>query len=76
MGLAPYGTPKYANLILDNIVDVKRDGSFRLNLKYFDYCTGLKMTNSKFNELFGFSERKADQEVTRFLDIACSIQKF
>ena len=76
MGLAPYGTPKYANLILDNIVDVKRDGSFRLNLKYFDYCTGLKMTNSKFNELFGFSERKADQEVTRFyMDIACSIQK-
>jgi len=52
MGLAPYGEPKYAALILDHLVDLKPDGSFRLNLDYFDYCTGLTMTNSRFDQLF------------------------
>ncbi len=53
MGLAPYGEPKYVDLIFDNLVDVKEDGSFRLNQDYFDYCTGLRMTNDKFSDLFG-----------------------
>ena len=53
MGLAPYGTPEYAGLIRDKLIDVKPDGSFRLNLEYFNYCTGLTMTNGKFGELFG-----------------------
>ena len=48
MGLAPYGEPKYKNLILDNLIDLKADGSFRLNMSYFDYCTGLTMTNDRF----------------------------
>jgi carbamoyltransferase len=53
MGLAPYGEPKYAQLILDNLIDLKPDGSFRLDMSYFDYCTGLTMTNERFAELFG-----------------------
>src|SRR5215470_11473028 len=53
MGLAPYGEPKYAQLILDHLIDLKPDGSFRLNLDYFDYCTGLTMTNERFTKLFG-----------------------
>src|SRR5205085_2748861 len=53
MGLAPYGEPKYASLIFDNLIDVRPDGTFRLNLEYFDYCTGLTMTNHKFDDLFG-----------------------
>jgi len=53
MGLASYGEPKYKQLMLDHLIDVKDDGSFRLNQKYFDYCTGLTMTNAKFDELFG-----------------------
>ena len=53
MGLAPYGEPKYAQIILDNLVDVKEDGSFRLDQSYFDYCTGLRMTSAKFDDLFG-----------------------
>ena len=53
MGLAPYGEPKYARLILDQLIDLKDDGTFRLNQDYFDYCTGLTMTNGKFDELFG-----------------------
>ena len=57
MGLAPYGEPKYADLIKDKIIDIKSDGSFRLNIKYFDYATGLKMTNSKFDELFGKNKK-------------------
>src|SRR5499427_1271777 len=52
MGLAPYGTPKYAQLIYDNLIDLKGDGSFRLNLDYFNYCTGLTMTNERFDALF------------------------
>ena len=53
MGLAPYGTPKYAQLIYDNLMDLKPDGSFRLNLDYFNYCTGLTMTSEHFDALFG-----------------------
>jgi len=75
MGLAPYGEPRYAKLIRDNLIDVKTDGSFRLNLDYFDYCTGLTMTNSRFAELFGGPARRADQLLTqREMDIAASIQ--
>ena len=58
MGLAPYGEPKYAKLILDNLIDLKPDGSFRLDLSYFDYCTGLTMTNERFARLFGGPARK------------------
>ncbi|OAI50945.1 hypothetical protein AYO46_08975 [Betaproteobacteria bacterium SCGC AG-212-J23] len=75
MGLAPYGQPKYANLILENLVDLKDDGSFRLNLEYFDYCTGLTMTNDKFAELFGGPARKSEDRLTqREMDLAASIQ--
>ncbi|HET7763733.1 MAG TPA: carbamoyltransferase [Burkholderiales bacterium] len=75
MGLAPYGEPKYAKLILDRLVDLKPDGSFRLNLDYFDYCTGLRMTNKAFDELFGGPPRKADELlVQRHMDLAASIQ--
>lgn len=76
MGLAPYGDPKYSDLILDNLLDLKEDGTFRLNMQYFNYCTGLTMTNRKFDELFGGPPRKAESDVTqREMDIAASIQK-
>jgi carbamoyltransferase len=76
MGLAPYGEPKYANIILDKLIDVKPDGSFRLDLSYFDYCTGLRMTNEKFADLFGHPVRQPDSErLDQFhMDIAASIQ--
>ncbi len=75
MGLAPYGTPRYAGTILEHLIDVKPDGSFRLNLEYFDYCTGLRMTNGKFDALFGGRPRKPDQLLTeRHMDIAASVQ--
>lgn len=75
MGLAPYGEPRFAQTILDNLIDVKEDGSFRLNLDYFDYCTGLRMTNDKFDALFGAPPRKPDQRLTqREMDLAASIQ--
>ncbi|MBT6116714.1 MAG: hypothetical protein HOH66_02480 [Rhodospirillaceae bacterium] len=75
MGLAPYGEPKYADAILENLIDVKDDGSFRLNLDYFDYCTGLRMTNERFDALFGGPARKAEDRVTqREMDLAASIQ--
>lgn len=75
MGLAPYGEPKYKNLILDNLIDLKQDGSFRLNMQYFDYCTGLKMTNSKFDSLFGGPARKPEELLTqKHMDLAASIQ--
>ena len=75
MGLAPYGEPKYAEAILTHLVDIKEDGTFRLNLDYFDYCTGLKMTSSKFDELFGGPPRKPEQWLTqREMDLAASIQ--
>lgn len=76
MGLAPYGKPKYKKLIFDNLIDVKEDGTFRLNMEYFDYATGLKMTNNKFSRLFGQKPRNAKKElITEFhMDIASSIQ--
>jgi len=75
MGLAPYGEPKYVKLIYDNLIDVKEDGSFKLNMDYFDYCTGLTMTNEKFHKLFGGKPRKPESKLTqREMDIAASIQ--
>src|ERR1700761_8134553 len=75
MGLAPYGQPKYAQLILDNLIDVKEDGSFRLDMQYFDYCTGLTMTNDKFAALFGQPMRQPEVWLTQFhMDVAASIQ--
>jgi len=75
MGLAPYGEPKYADVILDRLVDLKEDGTFRLDQSYFDYCTGLRMTNAKFDELFGGPARKAEELLTqRHMDLAASIQ--
>jgi len=76
MGLAPYGSPKYKDLILDNLVDLKADGSFRLDLSYFNYTTGLTMTNEKFNSLFGQPVRAPEADLlTQFhMDIAASIQ--
>lgn len=76
MGLAPYGEPKYVDLILDNLIDLKEDGTFRLDMQYFNYCTGLTMTNDKFAALFGGPARPAETEITqREMDIAASIQK-
>jgi len=75
MGLAPYGEPKYAQAILDNLIDVHADGGFRMNMDYFDYCTGLTMTNSKFDALFGGKPRKPEELLTqREMDLAASIQ--
>jgi len=75
MGLAPYGEPKYANKILEHLIDVKADGSFRLDLSYFDYCTGLTMTNAKFDALFGSPPRKPEQLLTQHhMDLAASLQ--
>jgi carbamoyltransferase len=75
MGLAPYGQPKYVDLILDKLVDLKDDGTFRLDMQYFNYCTGLTMTNKRFADLFGGPERKAESQLTqREMDIAASIQ--
>ncbi len=76
MGLAPYGIPKFRNLILDQLIDLKDDGSFRLNMEYFDFATGTKMINRKFSELFGQHERNPQKELlTQFhMDIASSIQ--
>ncbi|MFA7159558.1 MAG: carbamoyltransferase N-terminal domain-containing protein, partial [Kiritimatiellia bacterium] len=75
MGLAPYGNPVYVNAIKDNLLDLKPDGSFRLNLEYFGYLDGLTMTNHKFAELFNGPPRKAESEITqREMDIASSIQ--
>ena len=75
MGLAPYGEAKYVDKIMNNLLDIKDDGSFRLNLDYFSYHTGLKMTNNKFNELFGKTARKENENITQHtMDIAASIQ--
>ncbi len=77
MGLAPYGQPKYMNLILENLIDLKEDGTFMLDQKYFNYATGLTMTNENFDKLFGEKPRRSeDDEITQFhMDIASSIQK-
>lgn len=75
MGLAPYGRPSYVNRIFDNLIDVKDDGSFRLNIDYFDYCTGLRMTNQKFSDLFEGPPRDPESIPSqRDMDIAASIQ--
>jgi len=75
MGLAPYGTPKYAQTIFDHLIDVKADGSFRLDLDYFSYCTGLTMTDARFDALFGGPPRRPDQRLEqRHMDLAASIQ--
>jgi len=75
MGLAPYGTPKYKDLILDNILDLKEDGSFKLNMKYFNYCIGSVMTSSDFNKLFGRLPRKPESKIDQLdMDLASSIQ--
>src|SRR5919197_6665185 len=71
MGLAPYGEPRFAKVIKEHLIDIKEDGSFRLNLDYFDYCTGLRMTNAKFDRLFGAPARKPEQKLTqREMDLA------
>ncbi len=76
MGLAPYGEPRYVDLILDKLLDLKPDGTFRLDMQYFNYCTGLTMTNERFAELFGGPARSPESELTqREMDIAASIQK-
>ncbi len=76
MGLAPYGEPKYVDLILEHLIDVKEDGSYRLDQRYFNYCTGLTMTNKRFDDLFGRPARKPDEEpLEQFhMDIAASVQ--
>jgi carbamoyltransferase len=75
MGLAPYGEPRYRDIILQELIDLKEDGSFRLNMKYFDYGAGLKMTNDKFDRLFGGPPRKPESRLTkREMDMARSIQ--
>jgi carbamoyltransferase len=75
MGLAPYGEPRYAQTILDHLVDLKPDGSFRLDQSYFDYCTGLSMTNARFETLFGGPARAPEAPLTqRDMDLAASVQ--
>jgi carbamoyltransferase len=75
MGLAPYGEPRYVGLILDRLMDLKPDGTFRLNQAYFDYCAGLRMTSAAFHELFGGPPRRPDELLTqRHMDLAASIQ--
>jgi carbamoyltransferase len=75
MGLAPYGDPKYVDVILDNLLDLKEDGSFRLDMSYFNYCTGFTMTSERFHRLFGQEPRKPESEITQFeMDLASSIQ--
>ncbi|MEM7043638.1 MAG: carbamoyltransferase N-terminal domain-containing protein, partial [Pseudomonadota bacterium] len=75
MGLAPYGEPKYAKTIFEHLIDLKEDGTFRLDQSYFDYCTGLTMTNARFDELFGGAPRTPEELVTqREMDLAASVQ--
>ncbi len=76
MGLAPYGKPKYVELIKNNLIDIKTDGTFRLNLKFFKFHRGFRMTSRKFDQLFNNAPRKSETEITQFhMDIASSIQK-
>ena len=76
MGLAPYGEPKYKQLFYDHLIDVKEDGSFRMNMEYFNYCQGLTMTNEKFNKLFGGPPRKPETNLTqKEMDLARSLQE-
>jgi carbamoyltransferase len=76
MGLAPYGEPRFADLIFEHLIDLKDDGSFRLDQSFFDYCTGLRMTNARFDKLFGGPARRSDELLTqRHMDLAASVQK-
>ncbi len=76
MGLAPYGEPKFAELILDRLIDLKSDGSFRMNMRYFDYCHGLTMTSREMHRLFGGPPRQPEAPITqREMDVAASIQQ-
>ena len=76
MGLAPYGEARYVDQIRKHLIDIKSDGSFRLNMDYFDYCTGLRMTNERFASLFGGAARSADEAITqRHMDLAASVQQ-
>src|SRR5207247_6861108 len=76
MGLAPYGEPKYADLILEKLIDLRPDGSLAMDMRYFNYCQGLTMTNRAFDELFGGPPRNPESMITqREMDIAASIQK-
>ena len=76
MGLAPYGQPRYADLIRDHLIDIKSDGTFRLQMDYFDYATGLRMTNDRFAELFGRPAREPESPLTQQeMDIAASVQE-
>jgi carbamoyltransferase len=76
MGLAPYGEPRFTDMILEHLMDVKEDGTFRLDMDYFNYCTGLTMTNRKFHDLFGGPPRKSESQLDqRHMDIAASIQR-
>jgi len=75
MGLAPYGEPRYADAILEHLIDLKPDGSFHLNQEYFDYCVGLRMTNGRFDRLFGGPPRAPDELLEqRHMDLAASVQ--
>jgi len=75
MGLAPYGEPKYVDLIKERLIDIADDGSYRLDMSYFNYCTGLTMTNKRFNKLFARGPRQPESEITQMdMDLACSIQ--
>ena len=76
MGLAPYGEPRYADLIQEKLITVAKDGSFHLDMSYFDYATGVTMTNKKFDTLFGGPPRISETKLTqREMDLAASIQK-
>jgi len=76
MGLAPYGQPRYADLIKEHLIDIRDDGSYRLDMKYFNYCAGLTMTSRKFDKLFGGPPRKPESDITqREIDLAASIQQ-
>ena len=76
MGLAPYGEAKYADLILEKLIDVKPDGSFRMDMSYFNYCQGLTMTSEKFHRLFGRPARKPETQISQLdMDVAASVQK-
>ena len=76
MGLAPYGQPKYVQAIYDNLIDLKPDGTFRLNMQYFNYCTGLTMTNGAFDRLMGGPPRQPESKLTqREMDLARSVQE-
>jgi carbamoyltransferase len=77
MGLAPYGEPKYADAIFEHLIDLKEDGSFKMDMKYFNYCEGLTMTSPRFDQLFDGPRRKPESKVTqREMDLARSVQDF